>query len=337
MRSYQNVSLKSYNSFGVKAKADSLLCFDTDHEVLSYFATTRASCPLQMAIGGGSNLLFSKDYPGVLYKMENKGISLVFEGSTFVDIVVAAGEAWDDVVVYSVENGWGGIENLSLIPGTAGAAAVQNIGAYGVEIAKYILWVEAVDRTNGKKYRFAKKDLHYAYRDSDFKHDKQSFIITNIALRLDKEPQLILHYKGVNDYLQAQQLEPNLRHIRQAIVAIRNSKLPKSEQLGNAGSFFKNPIVKAAQYVALKSQYPNMPSYSLQEGKLYKIPAAWLIQHSGAQKIAFGDAQVYSKHALILVNKGTASGADLLSLSKAVQKKVKEVFDICIEPEVLIL
>ncbi len=336
MHSLHNISLKPYNTFGIDAQADRLVRFANAQEVQSYFEALQQPEHPHLVIGGGSNLLFSKDYKGVLYKIENKGIELYKEDAEHVYIKVAAGEVWDDVVAHCVAQQWGGIENLSLIPGTAGAAAVQNIGAYGVEIAQRLVWVEAVDMNTGQMHVFDREDLSYGYRYSAFKDEKREYLITHIGLRLDKIPQYVLTYKGVLAYLEAQKYAHTLHNIRKAIVAIRESKLPKPEALGNAGSFFKNPVISAQKLSHLQAEHADIPFYRLQDSTNVKVPAAWLIEQSGAHLIAFGDAQVYDKHALILVNKGNATGADLYRLAQAIQHKVHQRFGIRIEPEVLI-
>ncbi len=336
MELFHNISLKTYNTFGIDAQAERLLCFANAQEVQRYFKALQQPEYPYLIIGGGSNLLFSQDYKGILYKIENKGIELYKEDAEHVYVKIAAGEVWDNVVAYCVEQQWGGIENLSLIPGTAGAAAVQNIGAYGVEVAQRIVWVEAVDMNTGQMHMFDRDNLSYGYRYSAFKDQKREFLITHIGLRLDKTPQYVLTYKGVLAYLEKQQYPHTLQNIRKSIVAIRESKLPDPKVLGNAGSFFKNPVISSQKLNNLQVLYADMPFYRLQDSTNVKVPAAWLIEQSGAHLIAYGDAQVYDKHALILVNKGSATGTNLKRLAQAIQKRVKQYFGIQIDLEVLI-
>lgn len=331
-----DISLKNYNTFGVEAKAHRLVHLSTAQEAQQYFRQLPALPQPCLAIGGGSNILFSQDYPGTLYKIENKGIQPTHSDEQHIYIQVAAGELWDQVVAHCVAQGWGGIENLSLIPGTAGAAAVQNIGAYGVEIGQRISWVEAVDMHSGALQRLPQQQLQYAYRHSVFKHPKRKMLITHIGLRLDKTAHYELSYSGLREYMHAQQLSLSLSTLRQAVIAIRQSKLPNPKELGNAGSFFKNPVLSLKQWAQLQARYPQLPHYPAGKAQV-KIPAAWLIENSKAQQLTQGDAAVYDRHALILVNKGEATGQQIVGLQMAIRQQVQSHFGIALEPEVLIL
>lgn len=288
---------------------------------------------LSLHIGSGSNLLFINDFNGIILHSQIKGISVAEETDDSVLLRVGAAEKWDDVVAYAVSKGWGGIENLSGIPGEAGAAAVQNIGAYGTEIKEVIETVEAYNRLSFEKRVLTNAECLYGYRDSFFKNEHNDpHIVTYINIRLDKKPRFSLHYGHLREEL-AQYPEITLQAVREAVLSIRRRKLPDPDELGNAGSFFVNPVIPAAQYEALKRQYPDMPSYPAGEGRV-KVPAGWLIEQCGFKGKSHGAVGVYEKQALVLVNLGGALGHEIALVAESIRTAVRERFGIEILPEV---
>ena len=286
-----------------------------------------------MTIGQGSNLLLTQDYPGTVVHSAIKGV--VQHGTK---LVFGSGETWDDVVEWSVSHQLYGAENLSLIPGDVGASAVQNIGAYGVEVKDLIYDIEAVEIASGRVCHLTNRECQYGYRDSRFKHEwKNSFLITYVTYQLSLEFKPQLDYGNIRRELEQRQIvQPTAHDIRQLIIDIRNAKLPDPKVTGNAGSFFMNPVVSREQYEMLASEYPDMPHYTI--SNLYeKIPAGWLIDQCGWKGCALGNAGVHDKQALVLVNKGGATGCEILTLCRTIQRDVKNHFGIDIYPEVNIV
>ena len=285
-----------------------------------------------MHIGGGSNLLFTKDYDGLILHSRIEGIEVTEEDSRFVSVRVGAGVVWDDFVAYCVAHGWYGAENLSLIPGEVGASAVQNIGAYGVEAKDLITAVETVN-IRGEERVYSVEECRYAYRDSIFKRpENKSVFVTHVRFRLGKEEHYTLDYGTIRQELDKYPAL-TLPVVRKVIIDIRESKLPDPKVMGNAGSFFMNPIVPKEKLLALQQEYPRMPYYELPDGRV-KIPAGWMIDQCGWKGKALGPAAVHDKQALVLVNRGGAEGSDIIALSDAVRAAVREKFGIDIHPEV---
>lgn len=285
-------------------------------------------------IGSGSNLLFTGDYAGTILHSAIRGYEVVYEDEKEVMVRVGAGEVWDDFVAYTVKNGWYGAENLSLIPGEVGASAVQNIGAYGAEAKDLIVKVEVVEIPSGEEHTFSNEECRYAYRESIFKKElKGKQIVTYVAYRLGKMPVFNLEYGNVCGELEKRGYEVTLENVRKTIIAVRQAKLPDPKVQGNAGSFFMNPMVPRAQYEALQQQYPDMPHYDVDEGKV-KIPAAWMIDRCGWKGKQNGRAGVHAKQALVLVNCGGATGDEVISLARQIQDSVSQRFGISISPEV---
>lgn len=334
MNILQEHSLRSLNTFGIHATAAWLITYESLedlHRLLSdeYFQECR-----YIHIGEGSNLLFLTNFHGIVLKSLVKGISIIEESSDSIIIRSEAGELWDDFVAYCVEHGYYGAENLSGIPGQVGAAAIQNIGAYGVEVSSIIVSIEAIHRKSKEVRLFSPEDCHYNYRYSIFKDsDYSDWIITAVSFKLSKKPFFNLSYSGIREALGEREATPNLKNLREVIVSIRNSKLPDPKILGNAGSFFKNPVVSEDFATALKRQYPMAPIYPFALGEV-KISAAWLIDQCGFKGYREGDAGVYDKQALILVNHGEATGSDIAALAQKIQESVKQKFGVSIEPEV---
>lgn len=319
------------NTFGLDVKAGRWLEYASVEELKALIAEGQISSPY-LHVGSGSNLLFLGDFEGTVLHSAIKSIELVNQDAEKVWLRVGAGVIWDDFVAYCVEHGYYGAENLSLIPGEVGASAVQNIGAYGVEVKDLISCVETVD-VHGDKRVFGVEECGYAYRNSVFKRpDMKSFFVTHVTFALNKAEQYTLNYGTIRQELEKYP-QIDLATVRQVIVSIRESKLPDPKVLGNAGSFFMNPIVPRAKYETLLQEYPSMPSYQV-DATHVKIPAGWMIEQCGWKGKSLGNAAVHDKQALVLVNCGGATGADIVALSDAVRAAVREKFGVEIHPEV---
>lgn len=319
------------NTFGLDVQTEHWVEYQSPEELRNFLTAGKLTKPY-LHVGAGSNLLFLTDYHGIILHSAIRFIQLVQESEEEVILHVGAGIVWDDLVAYCVEHGYYGAENLSLIPGEVGAAVVQNIGAYGVEIKDLLVQIETMD-DEGRVRTFLPQECDYAYRQSIFKRpEMKSYFVTSAYIRLSKRPSYKLDYGTIRQEL-AKRSEVNLKAVREVIVEIRRSKLPDPEVLGNAGSFFMNPIVSKAQFEALLEQYPAMPHYPAGE-ELVKIPAGWMIEQCGWKGRALGPAAVHDKQALVLVNRGGATGADIVALSDAVRAAVRQKFGVEIHPEV---
>lgn len=319
------------NTFGLDVKAGRWLEYASVEELKALIAEGQISSPY-LHVGSGSNLLFLGDFEGTVLHSAIKSIEMVNQDAEKVWLRVGAGVIGDDFVAYCVEHGYYGAENLSLIPGEVGASAVQNIGAYGVEVKDLISCVETVD-VHGDKRVFGVEECGYAYRNSVFKRpDMKSFFVTHVTFALNKAEQYTLNYGTIRQELEKYP-QIDLATVRQVIVSIRESKLPDPKVLGNAGSFFMNPIVPRAKYETLLQEYPSMPSYQV-DATHVKIPAGWMIEQCGWKGKSLGNAAVHDKQALVLVNCGGATGADIVALSDAVRAAVREKFGVEIHPEV---
>lgn len=333
MRQYENYSLLEHNTFGIDVRAALFVEYNTTNELLTFLQSddfTRRKRFIH--IGSGSNLLFGGDYDGVVMHSAIHDLEVISETDDHVWVRIGAGCVWDDFVSYCVQQGWGGAENLSAIPGEVGASAVQNIGAYGVEVRDIIERVEAI-ALDGTKRVFANEECQYGYRDSIFKRElRGQYIITHVVYRLTKKPVFRLDYGDLRSHVEAHGA-PTLDTVRNAVMAIRESKLPDPHVLGNAGSFFTNPVIPREQYDTLKAQYPNMPSYPIDE-KLVKVPAGWLIDSIGWKGKALGRAAVHDRQALVLVNLGGATGKEIMTLAEHISEEVYSKYSIRITPEV---
>ena len=308
--------------------ADRLIEFANEDELKS--ALTGAVKPL-LFMGGGSNLLFLNNYSGTVLHSVIDNINIVAEDDNSVSVRVGSGVVWDDFVAYCVEKGWWGVENLSLIPGEVGASAVQNIGAYGVEVKDVLQSIEAISVDDLSKRIFTNAECNYAYRDSIFKKSlKGKYVITYVTYRLSKKANPNIGYGALKSVLAE---NPSLKEIRDAIIAVRNSKLPDPKVYGNAGSFFMNPVIPMEQFVALQSRYPDIPSYPASDGYI-KVPAGWLIEKSGWKGKSLGNAAVYEKQALVLINRGGATGMEVKHLADTIIEDIKEIFGITLHAEV---
>lgn len=334
----ENISLKTYNTFGINAVAEKFISIQTTEQLKSLI---QEKLPANfLIIGGGSNILFSNPSVPYVIHIDSKGISKIYEDENKVHLKVMAGENWHQLVLYCIENNYGGIENLSLIPGNVGTAPIQNIGAYGVEIKDVFVSCETLSVHTGETQVFTLEECEFDYRTSVFKtREKGNYIITSVTLCLTKKNHLLkTEYGDIKNYLQrlGAMGTPTIRQISEVVIAIRNSKLPDPKVLGNSGSFFKNPVVEKTVFDRFISKFPEAPFYVVAENQ-FKIPAGWLIEQSGFKGKRFGDAGVHEKQALVLVNYGSASGDELLSLAKKIQVTVLEKFGIAIEPEVNII
>lgn len=333
MHLYQNHSLLNYNTFGLDVKTKYFLEFDSEEDLIDILKQSLVRENPLLVVGQGSNLLFLNDFDGVVLHSAIRGIQTVEETEDAVLIEVGSGVIWDDLVGYCVKQGWSGIENLSLIPGETGAAAIQNIGAYGVEIKDVVQKVKTIRIADGQSSVFEQEACHYAYRESVFKKElKGQFIVTSVIIRLSKKPVFNLSY----NHLEKEVLKNgtmNLENIRNTIIRIRESKLPDPKVLGNAGSFFMNPVVKRERYETLQLQYPDMPHYFVSEQE-EKIPAGWLIEQCGWKGRTIGNVGVHAKQALVLINCGGAKGKEIAELAAMIQQSVAGRFGINLIPEV---
>ena len=337
MKDFKNYSLKAHNTFGIEAKCKRYLEFESDIEAFDVAEILRKSKLPYIIIGGGSNLLLTKDFDGIVVRSGIKGH--YFEEDYFCErMTCGSGETWDDMVSTSIEAGYYGMENLSLIPGDVGASAVQNIGAYGVEAKDLILCVWMVEIPTGKTWMLGNEECEYGYRQSRFKKDwKSRFLITRVTYGLSKTFRPHLDYGNIRAELERKGIkEPTAQQLRDTIIDIRNAKLPDPKVEGNAGSFFMNPIVTKVRYEKLAAQYPDMPHYRV-DSRHVKIPAGWMIDQCGWKGKSLGRAGVHSKQALVLVNRGGATGEEIVTLCEAIRKDVKEKFGIDIYPEVNII
>ena len=328
MKIIDNCPLKERHTFGMDVMADRLIEFANEDELKS--ALTGAVKPL-LFMGGGSNLLFLNNYSGTVLHSVIDNINIVAEDDNSVSVRVGSGVVWDDFVAYCVEKGWWGVENLSLIPGEVGASAVQNIGAYGVEVKDVLQSIEAISVDDLSKRIFTNAECNYAYRDSIFKKSlKGKYVITYVTYSLSKKANPNIGYGALKSVLAE---NPSLKEIRDAIIAVRNSKLPDPKVYGNAGSFFMNPVIPMEQFVALQSRYPDIPSYPASDGYI-KVPAGWLIEKSGWKGKSLGNAAVYEKQALVLINRGGATGMEVKHLADTIIEDIKEIFGITLHAEV---
>ncbi|TRX63257.1 UDP-N-acetylmuramate dehydrogenase [Carboxylicivirga sp. M1479] len=331
-----NIGLKPYNTFGFNTIAKELITCTNIESVKEALHYLQSNAQPYLILGGGSNLLFSQDFNGLLIHPLLKQMHITDETDQFVYLEAGAGVVWDDLVKYCVEKNWYGLENLSYIPGHVGASPVQNIGAYGVEAKDCITSVKGYFIDRVEPFELSNQECQFAYRQSIFKGKlKNKTLITSVVFKLSKKEHFTLNYGPVK-----QQVESNgpitLKNVRETITNIRKSKLPEPEVLGNAGSFFKNPIIKLDAYETLKKQYEQIPHYPI-DAEHVKVPAGWLIEQAGWKGKAMGDAAVHDKQALVLINKGNASGNDVIQLSKCIINDISKKFNITIEPEVNII
>lgn len=329
----QEVSLKSFNTFGFDVNCKGLIRI---YSISDFQRFLNHSFKPFKILGGGSNILLTKNLNDYVVKNEIKGFDILEEDDYQIIVKVGAGEIWHQFVMWSLAHKLCGLENLALIPGTVGAAPMQNIGAYGVEQETAFLSLNAIQIETGESHTFSKEACHFGYRESVFKNKfKDQYFITHVTYCLLKgEQNLHTHYGAIQDVLNLKEIhKPSVVDIAEAVMDIRNSKLPNPKEIGNAGSFFKNPVISTTHYAKLKSKYPTMPNYPISSDAV-KIPAAWLIEQTGFKGLIRNNIGVHKNQALVLVHYGSGDGNELLSLAKEIQNKVKTVFDIDISPEV---
>ena len=331
----ENISLKSLNTFGIDVKANQFAEVKSIEEIQSINEQYRLTEQPHLFLGGGSNVLFTKDFEGLVVRNNILGISIESEDENHVELKVGGGENWHNFVMHTIEQGYGGIENLSLIPGCVGASPMQNIGAYGIEVKQVITKVEALNLESNQLEEFDNATCQFGYRTSIFKTThKGKYFITHVYFRLTKKHTLNLSYGAIESELKNMQVDaPNIRDVSNAVINIRKSKLPDPEEIGNAGSFFKNPVVEVAVRNEILAQHPDLPSYEQPNGD-YKIAAGWLIEKAGWKGHRTNDYGVHEKQALVLVNYGAATGSEIYNLSTQIIESIQEQFGIVLEREV---
>ncbi len=347
MQIQKNISLKPFNTFGIDVNASFFVEVTSTEELKNILSNDQFKQIPKLILGGGSNVLFTKDVNALVIHNLIKGIEVVKEDNEHVFIQSGAGEIWNDLVKYCVQHDYAGIENLSLIPGSVGAAPMQNIGAYGVELKETFFELEAVNNETGEQKTFIKEECKFGYRESIFKQEvKGKYIITSVTLQLNKKPVFNTSYGAINYELQNKNAEANIKTISEAVCNIRRSKLPDPKIIGNAGSFFKNPTINKDQFDLLVSKYPLMPNYPTNPSTLqhlntsapqhptYKLAAGWLIEQCGWKGKRVGNTGAHKDQALVLANYGDATGDEIISLAKQIQLSVKEKFGVDITAEV---
>jgi UDP-N-acetylmuramate dehydrogenase len=334
----ENISLRPYNTFGIDVRARYFASFESVVELEEVLNSKLKTQNSELILGGGSNILLVKDFDGVVLKNEMKGIEVVDEDEDYVYLKAGAGENWHQFVLYCVQHDYAGVENLSLIPGNVGASPMQNIGAYGVEIKDVFYELEAFHKADKIVKTFALKECDFGYRESVFKNKyKDQFVITSVTYRLNKKPSFNTSYGAIHQELEKMEVkELSIQAISQAVINIRTSKLPDPKQVGNAGSFFKNPIVPNDQFHQLNTAYPDMVAFPSGADHM-KLAAGWLIEKCGWKGYRKGDAGCYPKQALVLVNYGTASGREIYDLSEEIIQSVQRTFGVNLEREVNII
>ena len=334
----QNQSLKNLNTFGVEAKAKLFAEVFSEDELVELINDKKNKTERKFILGGGSNVLFTKGFDGMIIKVSIGKIKVIDESDDSTIIEAGAGVIWDDLVKFCVERNFGGIENLTLIPGTVGAAPIQNIGAYGQELADTFDSLSGIFIKSGERKTFSKSECRFAYRSSIFKEEfKNEFIISSVRLKLSKSSKTNTSYKGLSDYLSKKEIaNPTIKDVSNAVAEIRRSKLPDPKKVGNAGSFFKNPVLNENSFGSLKVEYPDIVSYSSDSGQI-KISAGWLIEKCGLKGKRFGDVGTSSDHALVICNFGNATGAEILEFAMRIKEEVANKFGIKLEEEVNIL
>jgi len=338
MNIIENYPLLKLNTFGIDVKAKYFTSINTINELIEVTKTNVFKDLELLILGGGSNILLTKDFDGLVILNNIKGKEIIDQNQQSIFLKIGAGENWHELVMYCVDNGWGGIENLSLIPGNTGTAPMQNIGAYGVEIKETFIELEALEISSGKIVKFNNSDCEFGYRESVFKNKmKNQYIILNITLELKKNPVLNINYGDVKAILESQNIKnPGIKELSNAIISIRQSKLPDPKKIGNSGSFFKNPIVSLNQLELIKKKYPNVVNYEINENE-FKIAAGWLIERAGWKGKKFNNYGIHEKQALVLVNYGLANGMEIFDLSEKIILDIKDKFGITLEREVNII
>ena len=333
MKIQQNISLKQYNTFGINAIAKRFVTVNSLKDLTAIIALEKDV----FLLGGGSNMLLTSDIEKLVLHLNLKGIIVNDTEKDSVFVTAEAGEDWHQFVLWCVSQNYGGLENLSLIPGNVGTSPIQNIGAYGVEIKDTFQQLEAVEVATGNIKTFSKEECNFGYRNSIFKNElKEKYIIVSVTFKLTKTNHILnTSYGAINTFLEEVR-NPSIKDVSDAIIAIRESKLPNPKEIGNSGSFFKNPVISKGKFILLKEKYPEVPHYIVSENSI-KIPAGWLIEQSGFKGKRYGDAGVHTKQALVLVNYNNATGKEIFELAQKIQKKIKTMFNINLDIEVNII
>ncbi len=338
MKLQENYPLKLMNTFHIDCNASRFVQLDHLDELRTLISEVELKKSKTLILGGGSNILLTKDFEGLVLHPQFMGIEVIKEDEAHVKVRIGAGESWGDFVEYSVKNTWYGVENLALIPGLMGAAPMQNIGAYGMELKDVFDSLRAVDLESGNLIEFSKEKCEFGYRTSVFKTRlKDKYLIYDVCLNLRKQGKLNIYYQSLKDYFENVSVcEINLKAVFKAVVDIRESKLPDPDKIGNAGSFFKNPVVSEIQFIGLKIEFPEIVGYVQSNGNV-KLAAGWLIDNAGLKGFRKGDVGVYEKQALVLVNYGEASGQEVYDLSEEIKNTVQALFGVSLEREVNII
>jgi len=332
-------SLREYNTFGIEAEARQFVEISSIDEYISLRKSGEYAHLPHLFLGGGSNVLLTKAQEALVVKISIPGISVVKEDADFVWLKGGAGVVWDEFVQFAVNHGWSGLENLSLIPGTVGAAPMQNIGAYGAEIKDTFESLEALNLQTLALEVFDAKACAFGYRESFFKRaGKGQYLISSVTFKLSKKPSVKTSYGAIQEVLAAKGItQPSIREVADAVIEIRQSKLPDPKEIGNSGSFFKNPTVSASEALRLMAEFPGIPNYPVEGSSDVKFPAGWFIEKAGWKGFRRGDAGVHAKQALVLVNYGEATGGEILALSEEIKQSIKDTFGVALETEVNIL
>lgn len=338
MNIQDNFSLKSMNTFNIEVFAKHYVVLYSLEDIMDLIESEMLKNSPYLILGGGSNILFTKDFDGFVIKAEFKGIEIVEQCDQFVQLKIGAGEIWENLVAYAVKQNWGGIENLALIPGKVGAAPIQNIGAYGAELKDVFVSLNAIHLKSGKSREFTKEDCLFDYRNSVFKGElKGQYLIQNIQLKLTKYPIVNLSYRALKNEFEGRELEKiKIQEVFDKVVQIREAKLPDPEKIGNAGSSFKNPVIPSAKLRSLLLEFPDIIHFLHNPTKV-KLAAAWLIDQCGWKGIQIGDAGVHKNQALVLVNYGNANGNEVLSLAEKIKKSVSDKFGVDLEFEISVI
>lgn len=337
MRKKIKISLKNFNSFGVDAISSDFNVANSEQEIIEYLNEIKFSNPI--ILGGGTNILFKSNIDKSLLKIEIKGIKIINETNNYVDVSVGAGEIWDNLVNWSIEKNYGGLENLSFIPGNVGSAPIQNIGAYGIELKDTFLQCRAISIDSGLLRIFEQKECDFSYRSSIFKEElKNKYIISNVTFRLSKiNHKINFSYEPLKIDLKNKSISsPTIKDISKSVIEIRSSKLPDPKVIGNCGSFFKNPIINKIDFKKLVENENDVPSFDISENEI-KIPAAWLIEKCGFKGLKVGNTGVHKKHALIIISNGKATGKEIFDFSQRIKNEVLRKFNILLEEEVNII
>ncbi|MBZ0183768.1 MAG: UDP-N-acetylmuramate dehydrogenase [Melioribacteraceae bacterium] len=334
----ENKSLKNLNTFGIDVSAKYFAEISSVNDLLQLLSEEKYKGEQKLILGGGSNILFTKNYNGLIIANNIKGITVEDVNENEVIISASGGEVWDDLVDFAVNNNYGGIENLKLIPGKVGASPIQNIGAYGVELKDTFLELTAINIHTLEEVRFKNEECRFNYRYSIFKDEyKDQFIITDVKFKLSKNPKINIEYDSLKKEIEIiNPSELTIKVVSEAVKRVRESKLPDPLKIGNAGSFFKNPTIDKSKLLFLQKEYEQIPNYIINENE-FKIPAGWLIEKSGLKGIQMGNAGTYKNQALVLINNGNASGKEILDLALHIQNEVKKNFGIELIPEVNII